>query len=155
MRHSVRWIAVFCLCFLFLGAARKSAVTVRCYTESSASELPDFTRTVKLAYLGRTTKIGKMASISESHIDDVRTFKAKDGSMGAYFKLSDIGRFALETASSQYLGRALVIYVNNRQVIDLVIDKKIDDGVLVIPFGLTENEALLLEKNFEKKKPES
>src|SRR5690606_23341916 len=125
--------------------------TVRFHVETPGAGAKSFSTPVTLKYGKRNTRVSRLAALSEAHIVRARTFDAADGSKGAYFLLSDIGRYSLETLSTQSRGLALVAFVNGRQVVDMVIDRKISDGILVIPLGLTEEEATLLETLFPDK----
>jgi hypothetical protein len=144
-------LLVLPVALLLTAAERAPRGTVRFHVETPGAAAKSFSTPVTLKYGKRTTRISRLAALSEAHIVKVRTFDAEDGSKGAYFLLSDIGRYSLETLSTQSRGLALVAFVNGRQVVDLVIDRKISDGILVIPLGLTPDEAARLEKMFPEK----
>jgi hypothetical protein len=59
--------------------------------------------------------------------------------------------------SAEQRGHSIVAFVGTkkgtRQVIDMIIDRRITDGLITIPSGLTEEEMLLLRKNFHTIKP--
>ena len=75
--------------------------------------------------------------LSDRDVIDVIPFAAKDGTQGAYLRLGPSGRLALTAVSQSKLGKAMVIFVNGRQIADLHIDRRIEDGILPIPSGLT------------------
>jgi len=114
-----------------------------------------FARPIELHYAQRSAYISVGPDITDRDVIDVIPFAAKDGTQGAYLRLGPSGRLALTAVSQSKLGKAMVIFVNGRQIADLHIDRRIEDGILPIPSGLTALEIAELQKRAEanRKKP--
>ena len=117
---------------------KEDIFAIRVYGEGSPEDGEKFT--VPMVLLdGRKTYLSIMPLLSEHDIKAVYPFRAADGSGGAYLRLDGHGANLLTEYSTERMGRrqVLVVVVNGRQVVDLLVDKPVNDGVLVIPFGLT------------------
>lgn len=130
------------------GAKKKPEVIVRFFPQVLESNGKSFAVEVPLVSGQGTIWISKVATVSEKDILAFFPFQNADGSIGAYFKLDDHGTLLLDTLSVEQRGQYLVAVVNGRHVIDLVIDKRIPDGIAVIPKGLLPEELDLLRQKF-------
>lgn len=134
------------------GAAGKPAVTVRFYVEAKALDGDRFASPVKLQYPPRSAYIEKTPMISERQIRSIYPFEARNGSWGCLFKLDPSGTLALATNSMDKRGSSIVAVVGTkqgtRQVIDMLIDKPVGDGVITIQQGLSDAEIAALRKQF-------
>jgi len=135
------------LTLVFLAAASKPKLTIRFHTEANANSGPSFAVKATLPDAS-TLSISKIADISENDIVAVFPFPAEDGSMGCAFKLDNHGRISLASLSQEYRGSLLIGFVNARPVTAMLIDRKVFDGILTIPRGLTPNEIALIQKTF-------
>jgi hypothetical protein len=133
---------------LCIAAAKKEDTTVRFHTETQQQDGQAFAMPVRLQHPARNAYVSKVPAISERDIVAIYPFQAKDGSWGCLFQLDAHGRIALDTLSIEKRGTSLVAAVNGRQVIDLQIDRRISDGLLTIPRGLTQEEIASLQKAF-------
>jgi hypothetical protein len=134
---------------LVAGAKKEPAVTLRFYTETNAKATDSFAVSVELQTAHRQTYVSKIPDISEHNIQATYLFQNGDGTLGCCCLLDENGRLALDALSVEKRGRALVAVMNGREVIDLLIDKRISDGIVTIPTGLTPEEAKLLQKTFK------
>ena len=135
-----------------LAMAKKPSVTVRFYAEANARDGEAFSKTVTMHNPERQAYIEKVPSISERSIKAMYPFQVADGSWGAAFKLDNKGRIDLEVLSTERRGSSMVIFVVTQkgihQVVDVIIDRKVRDGVIIIPRGLTELEVAALTKEY-------
>ena len=131
-------------------AGAKSHSTFRVHAEANESSGPVFSTTQKL--FGRTVTIEKMATISEQDVTRVKTYRAPDGTHGALFELSEHGRLALDTVSVDRRGGRLYVFLNGRAVTELQIDRRVSDGKIYLPAGLTPKEVELLRKDWPARK---
>lgn len=135
-----------------LAMAKKQEVSVRFHAEGHARDTEAFSKPVKLQNPPRDAYIEKVPSISEKSIKAMYPFQAADGSWGAAFKLDHKGRIDLEVLSTERRGSSMVIFVVTpkgiHQVVDVLIDRKVRDGVITIPQGLTELEIAALKKQY-------
>lgn len=149
MKKRLRQLLPLVALLLVAGAKKEPAVTVRFYTETNAKATDSFAVAVDLQTAHRKTFISKIPDISEHNIQAMYLFQNGDGSLGCSCLLDQDGKLALDTLSAEKRGTALVVVVNGREVIDLLIDKRISDGIVTIPSGLTPQEAKLLQKTFK------
>ncbi len=133
--------------------SQKPEITVRFHTEANRNDGEAFSTPVNLFYQHRQAYLSRAADLSEKQIEKVLPFPAKDGSWGCVFKLNPQGRLRLETVSAEARGSALVLFVSTkagqRQVMDLIIDRPVTDGIISIPRGLSEFEIAALKKHFK------
>ena len=140
------------LALVCLGMAKKPSVSVRFHAEANARDGEAFSKPIMLQNPPREAFIEKVPSLNERSIKAMYPFQATDGSWGACFKLDNKGRIDLEVLSTSRTGSAMVIFVVTpkgiHQVIDVLIDRKIRDGVITIPRGMTELEITALKKEY-------
>jgi len=75
-----------------------------------------------------------------------------DGSYGALFELNEHGRLALDTTSIDRRGGRLFIFVNGRPITELQVDRRVSDGKIYVPAGLTAKDIELLRKDWPQRK---
>ncbi len=131
------------------GAKKTPLVTIRFYAEVGESNGDTFGTTVRLLDGLSSIRVSKIATISEQDIVAFTPFQNADGSIGAYFYLDDHGQLLLETLSMEQRGKILIALVNGRHVADLLIDKRISDGIAVIPSGLIPQDLDLMRKKLK------
>ena len=149
MKRSM-WLLLTIMPLLLVAAARKQNGTVAFYTEGNpgGADTSTFSAPVQLQYPPRKSYISRVPSITERDIVGVYLFLAGDGSWGCSFFLDDHGRIMLDTLSIEKRGTSLVAIVNGRQVIDMLIDKRVSDGIVTIQHGLNNDDARSLKKEF-------
>lgn len=140
-----------------LGMARKQGITVRFYAEANSRDGDAFSKPVKLLHPPRETFIERVPSINERNIKSMYPFEATDGTWGAAFLLDNKGRLDLTALSTQRRGSSLVVFVVTKngihQVIDMLIDRPVNDGIICIPRGLTALEIKALSQEYPVMKP--
>jgi hypothetical protein len=145
------------------GMAKKPKITVRFHVEANPEDRPPFAMEVKFQHGGRKGYMQTIPFVSEQDIQAIYPFRASDGTMGCAFQLNRTGTNNLEIVSSANQGKTIVAFVGTQkgmhQVTDMVIDKRVSDGVITIHGGLTDAEVAALTKQFnvlgqtEPKKP--
>lgn len=153
----LRWILLVLALFCIAAGKKQPPFTVRFFHETNTRDGSSFGFEAQLQYPPRKTFLNKIPIVSEQNVVAVYPFAASDGSQGCAFKLDELGRINLDTLSVEKRGSSLVAVVNGRQVLDLLIDKRISDGIITIPFGLSEADIAMATKAFpvmgaEKKK---
>ena len=150
---SVPRLFLLLLALAGLGMAKKPSVTVRFYAEANRRDGEAFSKQVTLHNPEREAYIEKVPSISEQSIKAMYPFQAADGSWGASFLLDSKGRIDLETVSTSRRGSSMVVFVVTKQgahqVVDMLIDKPVTDGIITIPSGLTQMEIAALKKEYK------
>ena len=140
------------LCVLvFVAGAKKPKATVRFHVEvdpvsgsafSTTSQLPD----------NREVTLGKVPEISEQDIVAIHPFEDALGTWGCAFKLNPGAKNRLEALSVERKGSMMVAFVQGRMVTAMIIDRRVSDGVIIIPSGIDTEEMELLLKAFQPKK---
>ncbi len=152
MNPALRLLAAV-LALACLGMTRKPPVTVRFYAEANARDTEAFAKPILLHFPEREAYVEKVPSINEQNIKAMYPFQASDGTWGASFQLDNKGRIDLEVVSTERRGSSMVVFVMTakgaHQVIDMLIDKPVRDGIITIPRGLTELEIKALSKQYK------
>jgi hypothetical protein len=97
---------------------------------------------------GKDIAIEKLAWITEHDIAAFSPYPSPDGTFGALFQLDEHGRVVLDTLSIEHRGRFLFVFVNGRMITNLQIDKRVSDGKIYIPSGLTAGDVELMKKDW-------
>jgi len=129
-----------------LAAEAKQYSSFRAHVEANASNGPVFSDQLRL--FGRTVTLEKIPTLSEQDVTRFQSYRAKDGSYGVLFELNPHGQLSLDTLSVEHRGRSLFIFVNGRAITELQIDRRITDGKIYIPSGLSANDIELLKKDW-------
>ena len=150
---NVRRLFLPALCALALtGMTRKPDVSIRFHVEASGTEGAPFSVPVKFANPQRDGFMSSIPAISERNIVAVYPVPSPTGSWGCAFKLDENGRIGLDTLSREHRGGSLVGFISTKggthQLIDMVIDRPVTDGILWLPRGLTPGEIEMLIKTY-------
>ena len=132
-----------------LGHAKQHS-TFRVHAQANASSGPVFS--TQMNFLGRAVTIEKVPILSENDVTGVKSYRAADGSFGVLFELNEHGRLALDSASVDRRGGWLFVFVNSRPITELQIDRRVSDGKIYIPSGLTAADVELLKKDWSGRK---
>jgi hypothetical protein len=129
--------------------SKKDAFAIRIHGEGSPEDGEKFAVPIVLLD-GRKTTLSIMPLLNEHDIKAVYPFRAPDGSYGAYLRLDGHGSNLLTQYSIEKSGRnsVLAVIVNGRQVIDVMVDKPIRDGIFCIPTGMTLLESAKMANSF-------
>jgi len=92
--------------------------------------------------------IEKLPWISEHDVMAFSPYRAPDGTFGALFQLDEHGRTVLDTLSVEHRGGLLFVFINGRMITQLQIDKRVSDGKIYIPSGLTATDVDLMKKQW-------
>jgi hypothetical protein len=129
-------------------AGAKQHCTFRLHTEANARDSEVFSTQLRSAFTGKQVVIEKVPAISEHDVVAFLPYPKGDGTFGALFQLDDHGRLALDTLSVERRGTALFVFVNGRPITELQIDRRIADGKVYIPSGLTAADIELMRKEW-------
>ena len=92
--------------------------------------------------------IEKLPWITERDVVAFAPSQAQDGTYGALFQLDDHGRVVLDTLSIEHRGGLLFVFINGRMITQLQIDKRVSDGKIYIPSGLTAADVQVMKKDW-------
>ena len=76
------------------------------------------------------------------------SYPAENGTYGALIQLDKHGRVVLDTLSVERRGTFLFLFINERLITALQVDKRVSDGKIYIPSGLTAADIDLMKKDW-------
>lgn len=117
---------------------KKDVFSIRIHGEGSPEDGEKFTVPVVLLD-GRKTTLSIMPLLNEHDIKAVYPFKTADGTYGAFLRLDGHGANLLTQYSIEKMGAntTLTVFINGRQVVSVIVDKPVKDGIFWIPSGMT------------------
>lgn len=142
-------VFVFCLAFALIDAtAKQRHCTFRVHAQANPQDTDVFSLPARTTSSGKAIAIEKLAWISEHDIVAFSPYPAPDGTLGALFQLDEHGKTVLDTLSVEHRGRLLFVFINGRMITELRIDKRVSDGKIYIPSGLTAADVELMKKQW-------
>jgi hypothetical protein len=142
-------IFVFCLCFALIDAAAKERhCTFRVHAQANPRDTDVFSIPAHATSSGKDVAIEKLPWITEHDVMAFSPHPAKNGTFGALFQLDDHGRVVLDTLSVERRGGFLFVLINGRMITELQIDKRVSDGKIYVPSGLTAADVELMKKKW-------
>ncbi len=137
--------------FLFVAGSvcAASHCSFRVHLAANENDGDIFAQPVR-SLTGKAVHIERTAWISEHEIVAFYPYKSADNaSYGALLQFDDHGRTILETLSMEHRGETLFLFVNGRPLTELLIDKRVSDGRIYVPAGLTQNDVRLMAKDWK------
>ena len=142
-------IFVFWLVFALTDAAAKQRhCTFRVHAQANAHDTDVFSMSAHATSSGKDITIQKLPWITERDVMAFSPYPARDGTFGALFQLDEHGRVVLDTLSVERRGGFLFVFINGRMITELQIDKRVSDGKIYIPSGLTAADVELMKKQW-------
>jgi hypothetical protein len=144
-------LCVFALCLVFAlseSVAKQRHCTLRVHAQANARDTEVFATSVRAQISGKNVAIEKMPWISEQDVTAFSPYPAKDGTYGALIQLDEHGRVVLDTLSIERRGSFLFVFINGRLITELNVDKRVADGKIYIPSGLTAADIDLMKKDW-------
>jgi len=144
-------LRVLVLCLLWApiaGVAKQRHCSFRVHAQANPRDTEAFSSSVRAQVSGKEIAIEKMPWISERDVIAFAAYPAQDGSYGALIQLDEHGRTVLDTLSIEHRGRFLFVFINGRFITNLQIDKRVSDGKIYIPSGLTLADIGLMKKDW-------
>jgi hypothetical protein len=140
---------VFCLVFALTGAAAKQRhCTFRVHAQANPQDTDVFSMSARSMSPRKDIAIQKLAWITEYDVMAFSPYPAQDGTFGALFQLDEHGSVVLDTLSVERRGGFLFVFINGRMITELQIDKRVSDGKIYIPSGLTAADVELMKKQW-------
>jgi hypothetical protein len=149
---ALRLLLLITIAASLCGGAKKPKLAVHFHVEAVGNAGGQFTMPVKFANPPREGYVETVAFASERNITAIFPVANPDGSLGCAFQLDQSGAIALETMSKDRRGSSIVVTMRTKtgshQVIDMVIDKPIVDGIIYIPTGISPGEMTMLRQQY-------
>jgi len=147
----MKTLCVFAVCLVFAladGVAKQRHVTFRVHAQANPRDTEVFSTSVRARFSGKDIPIEKMPWLSERDVTAFFPYSAQDGTYGVLIQLDEHGRVVLDSLSVQRRGGFLFVLINGRLVTELEIDKRVSDGKIYIPSGLTAADIDLMKKDW-------
>jgi hypothetical protein len=144
----LRTTAFFLLLPLLGVEAKERHCTIRLHMQAKQHDPAALANSAHIKFSGRGVAIEPFAQISERDVTAFYPYHAADGTYGALFVLDDDGRVKLEALSVERRGDFMFVIVNGRAITDLQIDKRVSDGKIYIPSGLSEADIASMKKDW-------
>jgi hypothetical protein len=139
---------VLILVALLPAAAGKKHCMLRIHAEANAQDTDTFSTAIRAKLSGKEVAIEKIPRISENDVVGFLPYSLGNGNYGALFQLDEHGRLSLDALSVERRGGFLFVFINGRAITELQIDKRVTDGQIYIPSGLTEADIKLMKKDW-------
>jgi hypothetical protein len=139
------------LCLLvapLTGIAKQRHCMFRVHAQANQQDTTVFATSVHAQFSGKDVAIEKIPRISEQDVIGFYPYPAANGTYGALFQLDEHGRIALDTLSIERRGSLLFVLINGRLITPLEIDKRVSDGKIYIPSGLSSADIELMKKDW-------
>jgi hypothetical protein len=147
---ALRLLFLLTLALSLSGGAKKPKFVVHFHVEAVGNAGGQFTMPVRFANPPREGHVETIAFASERNVKSIFPVENPDGTLGCAFQLDQSGAFALETISKDRRGASIVVTMRTKggshQVIDMVIDKPILDGIIYVPKGISPGEMAALRE---------
>ncbi|HJT80818.1 MAG TPA: hypothetical protein VJ719_06445 [Chthoniobacterales bacterium] len=142
-------IAILLVLPLSVAPAKKKHCMVRVHAEANPADTAVFSTSVKAQVSGKEVSIEKVARITEDDVVAFYPYSLGKGQFGVLLQLDEHGRLSLDALSVERRGTFLFIFINGRAITELQIDKRVTDGQLYIPSGLTSADIALMTKDWK------
>lgn len=130
------------------GFAKQQHCTFRVHAQANPRDTEVFATSGRAQVPGKEIAIEKIPWISERDVSAFSPYPAQDGTYGALIQLDEHGRVVLDTLSIERRGRLLFVFINGRFITGLQVDKRVSDGKIYIPSGLTAADIGLMKKDW-------
>jgi len=130
------------------AAAKPRHCTFRVHAQANPRDTDVFSMSAGTTYSGKDISIQKTPWITEHDVMAFSPYPAPDGTFGALFQLDEHGRVVLDTLSVERRGGFLFVFINGRMITALQIDKRVSDGKIYIPSGLSAGDVELMKKQW-------
>src|SRR6266487_1469738 len=147
----MKTLCAFAFCLVFAateGVAKQRHCTFRLHAQANPKDTDVFATSVRARASGKDVAIEKIPRISENDVIAFYPYAAANGSYGALFQLDEHGRVALDALSIERRGSFLFVFINGRPITELQIDKRVSDGRIYVPSGLTGADIALMKKDW-------
>jgi hypothetical protein len=147
----MKTLCAFAFCLVFAateGVAKQRHCTFRLHAQANPKDTEVFATSARAQLSGKNVAIEKTAWISEQDVMAFSPYPGKNGTYGALIQLDEHGRVVLDTLSVERRGSFLFVFINGRLITELEVDKRVSDGKIYFPSGLTSADIELMKKDW-------
>jgi len=151
MRPLFRILSALLVCAPLLahaGQKKPAPVSIRLFCEGSEKEGESFVSPLELTNPKKRVFLRKVPIVTEKDIVSFYPFPGRDGMIAAYFRLEPHGADKLEQFTTEDRGKLAVVMVNGRVVAALRVEKRVADGILYVPGGISPDEVMQLQSKY-------
>ncbi len=154
MKHRLAFVAILTASLAMVGSAfaigkQYKLYLVTFHIQGEETDNPKFMTAVKLGSEARQYLFNKVPSFTDSDIAWFYPFTSEDGgSFGAAFRLKEHAATELKGLTLTNHGRLLGLRCSDAPLQAVLIDRPIDDGVVVMWSGLQQKHLQEFEKRF-------
>jgi hypothetical protein len=143
-------LLVIAVCFIFTAGLEAGAnhCTFRVHVIANKNDGSAFAQPIR-SLSGQDVFIEKTACISERDVKSYYPYRAADGSYATLLQLDDHGRTVLDTLSVERRGSYLFVFLNGRPITELQVDRRVSDGKIYLPSGLTAADIKSMDKDWK------
>ena len=134
--------------FVASVAGKDRHCSFRAHAEANPNDTATFSSSVRALFSGKQVAIERMPRLSERDVVAFYPYSAGEKNYGALLELDEHGRLALDTLSVERRGSLLFVLINGRPITELQIDRRVSDGRIYIPSGLTKADIDLMKKDW-------
>ncbi len=146
----MRNLLAVALLFLAAGSAQAGGHCIfRVHLAANMNDGDTFAQPIH-SLSGKDVFIERTPWLTERDVKAFYPYKSADGSTyGALLQLDDHGRTVLDTVSLEQRGSELFVFINGRPLMEMQVDKRVSDGKLYLPAGLTQQDIRLMAKDWQ------
>jgi len=147
--HRLWIIAILAVLPLSSAPAKKKHCMLRVHCQANPADTEVFSTSVKAQLSGKEVSIEKVARITEDDVVGFLPYSLGNGQFSVLIQLDEHGRISLDALSVERRGTFLFVFINGRAITELQIDKRVTDGQLYIPSGLTAADIAVMTKDWK------
>ena len=137
------------LCTMGAGKKNANSYMISFHIEGTEAEAPKFSQPVRLGSEGKVYYFSILPTFTNRDIAWFYPFVSKDGkSYGAAFQLKPTATKGLQAVTLKTQGKLLGARIVDAPLTAVMIDRPIEDGVLVVWSGLSKKHLQMFQKQF-------
>jgi preprotein translocase subunit SecD len=135
---------------LALAGGNKPKCTFRLHVQTTGDKLS--VNQAMPAFLNDPPETIQVSTIPDLSERDLVKAEARETTNGRtlWVKFDNHGTTVLSTITTQFMGRIFVVYLNQKVIFSPVIDQRIGNGELIVPYPVTDEEIKALNKVIKK-----
>jgi hypothetical protein len=130
------------------GSAKMRHCMFRRQVEANPRDTATFATSIPAKFSGKDIAIERVPRIAEQDVVAFYPYAAADKSYGVLLHLDEHGRIALDSLTIERRGNLVFVFINARPITELQIDKRVSDGKIYIPSGLTAVDIAQMKKDW-------
>jgi hypothetical protein len=130
------------------GVAKQRHCTFRLHAQANPKDTDVFATSVRARASGKDVAIEKIPRISENDVIAFYPYAAANGTYGALFQARRTWTRRSRHLELRTQRQFAFVFINGRPITELEIDRRVSDGKIYIPSGLTSSGYRLMKKDW-------